>query len=75
MQGFQTEVILQEALVSLSKSSTEPELVVVEGLTFRPGQAVRIEFQLSETAGEEGQFAKPDFGLPLKSCSGQACHQ
>lgn len=55
----------------LSKNSTEPELVVVEGLTFRPGQAVRIEFQLSETAGEEGQFAKLISGFLSKAAAGR----
>ena len=36
----------------------EPELLVVDGLTFRPGESVRMELQIAENATEEGHFAK-----------------
>ena len=45
--------------------------MVAEGLTFRPGQAVRVEFQLAETAAEEGQFAKLISGFLSKAAAGR----
>ena len=56
---------------SLQKESLEPELVVLEGLTFRPGQFVRIELQLADTAAEEGQFAKLISGFLSKAAAGR----
>ncbi len=44
---------------------------MVEGLTFRVGQAVRLEFQLSETATEEGQFAMLISGFLSKAAAGR----
>lgn len=48
--------ISQGALKSGGKLT--PELLVVDGLIFKPGQLVRLDVQPSETAVEEGHFAQ-----------------